>query len=174
MNSPKPIYIILALARNGAMGLRGGLPWRLPEEWKYFLETTRGGILIHGRSSQDHHGAPLPDREVMVLSRKPDYVPPPGAKLARSLPEGLALAQASAHAGPIWIGGGPEIYREALPLADRVYLTEIRAEFAADTFFPLESFAAAGFTKVISEKAGPADVVPYVFKVLGRGTEIKN
>ena len=150
------------------MGLRGGLPWKLPEEWKYFLATTRGGILIHGRSSQDHHGAPLPEREVMVLSRNLNYTPPPGARRAGTLPEALQLAQASAHAGPIWIGGGPEIYREALPLADRVYLTEIHADFAADTFFPLETFARAGFTRVIEERPGPPDAAPYVFKVLGR------
>ena len=80
VNSPKPIQLILAVARNGAMGLRGGLPWKLPDEYKYFLEKTRGGILIHGRHSQDQHGRPLPEREVIVLSRQPDYTPPPGAR----------------------------------------------------------------------------------------------
>ncbi|HVU37443.1 MAG TPA: dihydrofolate reductase [Opitutales bacterium] len=164
----KPVHIILAVARNGAIGLNGKLPWRLPAEWKYFVETTRGGILIQGRHCQDNHGRPLPEREIIVLSRNPNYVPPAGVRLAHSLPEGLALAQASAHPGPIWIGGGLEIYREALPLADKIYLTEIDADFAGDTFLPRETFAQAGFTRVVSAKPGPPDTVPYVFKVLAR------
>ncbi len=164
----KPVHLIVAVARHGAIGLRGKLPWKLPQEWKYFLETTRGGILIHGRHCQDNHGAPLPEREVIVLSRNPTYAPPAGAKLAHSLPEGLAIAQASPHPGPIWIGGGLEIYREALPLADQIYLTEIDADFAADAFLPVETFTQAGFTKTLRTRPGPPDIVPYVFKVLGR------
>jgi len=81
----------------------------------------------------------------------------------------LKIAQESAHAGPIWIAGGLEIYRESLPLADRVYVTVIDADFEADTFLPLETFARAGFTKLIEEHPGPAGPVPYVFKVLARG-----
>ncbi|HTB63190.1 MAG TPA: dihydrofolate reductase, partial [Opitutales bacterium] len=98
-----------------------------------------------------------------------EYVPPLGAKLARSLAEALELAQASPHPGPIWIGGGPEIYRESLSLADRVYLTEIDADFPADTFLPWETFAQAGFTRVVSARAGPPGPVRYVYKVLARG-----
>jgi len=165
----KSVNLILAVAHNGAIGLKGQLPWKLPEEWQYFLETTRGGILVHGRKCQDHHGKPLPDREVIVLSRNKDYVPPAGAKVAHSVKEGIALAQASAHVGPIWIGGEPEIYKEALPLADLVYLTEIHADFPGDVFLPWETFAQAGFTKVMSEKPGHSGAVQYVIKVLGRG-----
>ncbi len=165
---PKPIHLILAVARNGAIGRDGGLPWKLPDEWEYFLATTRGGILIHGRKCQDHHGAALPNREVIVLSRNLHYVPPPGARAAQSWPAALALAQASPHPGPIWVGGGPEVYREALPQADRVYLTEIHADFPGDTFLPWATFAQAGFTNVVSEHPGPAGPVPYVFKVLAR------
>ncbi len=164
----KPIYLILAVAHRGAMGLRGKLPWKLPEEWKYFLEKTRGGILVQGRHCQDNHGKPLPEREVIVLSRNPNYTPPPGAKLAHSLPEALKLAQESTHPGPIWIGGGLEIYREALPLADRVYVTVIDADFEADTFMPLDTFARAGFTRLVEEHPGPPGPVPYVFKVLAK------
>jgi dihydrofolate reductase len=165
----KPIYLILAVARNGAIGRAGRLPWSLPEEWKYFLEKTRGGILLHGRKCQDHHGRALPNREVIVLSRNPDYVPPPGARAAHSLAEGLTLAQASPHSGPIWIGGGPEIYREALPLADRVYLTAIDADFDGDSFLPQEIFTQAGFTRLLEAHPGPPGPVPYMYKVLARG-----
>ncbi len=165
----KPIYMILAVARNGAIGLKGKLPWKLPEEWKYFLEKTRGGILIHGRHCQDNHGQPLPEREVIVLSRNPDYVPPAGAKVAHALTVALQMAQASAHAGPIWIGGGLEIYREALAYADRIYLTEIDADYAGDTFLPKAVFTEAGFTKTVEEHPGPPGPVRYTYKVLARG-----
>ncbi len=166
---PKPVHLILAVARNGAIGRQGLLPWKLPQEWQYFLDKTRGGILIHGRKCQDHHGLPLPEREVIVLSRNPDYTPPPGARVAHIWPEALALAQVSAHPGPIWVGGGPEIYRVALPDADRIYLTEIHADFDGDTFLPWKTFSDAGFTRVMEEHPGPPGLVPYVFKVLARG-----
>jgi dihydrofolate reductase len=169
---PKPVHLILAVARNGAIGRAGRLPWKLPDEWNYFLATTRGGILIHGRKSQDQHGPALPDREVIVLSRDPAYVPPPGARAAQNWAAALALAQASPHPGPIWVGGGPEIYRAALPDADRVYLTEIYADFPADTFLPWATFAQAGFTRVLSERPGPSGPVPYVFKVLAREKKV--
>lgn len=165
---PKPIHLILAVARNGVIGRDGRLPWKLPDEWKYFLATTRGGILIHGRKCQDHHGAALPDREVIVLSRNPHYLPPSGARSAQSWAAALALAQASPHPGPIWVGGGPEVYRESLPHADRVYLTEIQADFPGDTFLPWETFPRAGFTRLVAERPGPPGPVPYAFKVLAR------
>jgi dihydrofolate reductase len=164
----KPVYMILAVARNGAIGLHGKLPWNLPEEYQYFLEKTRGGILIQGRRMQENQGRPLPGRETIVLSRQPDYVPPPGVQAAQSLPAGLALAQASPHCGPIWIGGGLEIYREALAYADRVYVTAIDADYAGDTFFPWANFANAGFTRLVEEHPGPPGPVQYVYKVLAR------
>lgn len=165
----KPVYMILAVARNGAIGLHGKLPWNLPEEYKYFLEKTRGGILLQGRHMQENQGQPLPGRETIVLSRKPDYAPPPGVKVAQSLPAGLAQAQASPHPGPIWIGGGLEIYREALAYVDRIYVTEIDADYEADTFFPWANFTNAGFTRVVEEHPGPPGPVTFTYKVLARG-----
>jgi dihydrofolate reductase len=167
MSAPKPIHIITAVARNGVIGRDGRLPWNLPEDWQYFLDRTRGGILVHGRKSQEHHGAPLAGCAVIVLSRDPAYCLP-GAHVARTLAEGLTLAQALLHPGPIWIGGGAAIYREALPLADRVYLTEIHADFAGDTFLPWSLFAEAGFTHVLETHPSRLSPVPCVFKVLAR------
>jgi len=167
VNSPKPIYLVVAVARNGVIGRAGRLPWDLPEDWRHFLELTRGGILVHGRKCQDHHGPPLPDRMVIVVSRNPAYKLP-GAQVARSLPEALSLAQDSPHPGPVWIGGGAVIYREALPLAARVYLTEIHQDFDGDTFLPVELFARAGFTRVLEERPMKAGPVAFTFKVLAR------
>jgi dihydrofolate reductase len=167
MDFPKPIYLVVAVARNGVIGRAGRLPWDLPEDWRHFLELTCGGILVHGRKCQDHHGLPLPDRAVIVLSGNPAYHLP-GAQVARSLSEALALAQASPQSGPIWIGGGAAIYREALPLAGRVYLTEIHQDFEGDTFLPLELFTRAGFARVLEERPVNSGPVPCTFKVLAR------
>jgi dihydrofolate reductase len=167
VNSPKPIYLVVAVARNGVIGRAGRLPWDLPEDWRHFLELTRGGILVHGRKCQDHHGPPLADRMVIVLSRNSAYHLP-GAQVARSLTEALALAQASPQPGPIWIGGGAAVYREALPLAERVYLTEIHQDFDGDTFLPVELFARAGFTRVLEERRVNSGPVSCTFKVLAR------
>ncbi len=165
--NPKPIQLIVAVARNGVIGRGGRLPWDLPEDWQHFLNCTRGGILIHGRKCQDHHGAPLPDREVIVLTRDPAYHLA-GAQVARSLPEALALAQASPHPGPIWIGGGAEIYRAALQFADKVFVTDIELEPEGYTRLPWELFTQAGFTKVLEAHAGQPGPIKYTFKVLGR------
>ena len=164
----KPIHLIVAVARNGVIGRAGRLPWDLPEDWQQFLDKTRGGILIHGRKCQDHHGPKLLDREVIVLSRNPAYTPPAGAHMARDFSAALALAQKSSSPGPVWIGGGAEVYRAALPVADKVHLTEIDADFPGDTFLPLEEISRAGFTHVIEEHPGAPGPVRYTFKVLGR------
>lgn len=170
VNSPKPIYLVVAVAHNGVIGRAGRLPWDLPEDWRHFLELTRGGILVHGRKCQDHHGPPLPDRAVIVLSRNPAYRLA-GAQVARTLTEALGLAQTSPHPGPIWIGGGAAIYREALPLAGRIYLTEIHQDFDGDTLLPPELFASAGFTRVLEERRVKSESVPCTFKVLARAID---
>jgi dihydrofolate reductase len=166
----KPIHLIVAVARNGVIGRNGRLPWNLPEDWAQFLEKTRGGILIHGRKCQEHHGPPLPDRAVIILSRNPNYALP-GAHVAHSLPEALTLAQTLAHPGPIWIGGGAAIYRDALPLAQRVYVTEIHQDFDGDTDLPWELFTRAGFTRVVEERRGAPGPIPCTFKVLAHARD---
>jgi dihydrofolate reductase len=170
MPAPKPIHLIVAVARNGVIGRNGRLPWNLPEDWVYFLEKTRGGILIHGRKCQDHHGPPLSDREVIVLSRNPAYALP-GAQVARSLPEAIALAQSLKQPGPIWIGGGAAIYRDALPLAQKVYVTEIHHDFDGDTYLPWELITRAGFTRVLEERRGGPGPVACTFKVLAHARD---
>jgi len=159
--------MILAVARGGVIGRDGRLPWNLPAEWRHFLDTTRGGILIHGRKCQDHLGPPLPGRDVIVLSRNPSYTIR-GASVAQSMSDALKIADKLPNPGPIWIGGGLAIYLEALPLADKIYLTGIDADFDGDTRLPPDAFKNAGFTRVLEEVPGESAPVKYTFKVLAR------
>jgi dihydrofolate reductase len=122
------LSMIAAVARNRVIGKDNRLLWHLPEDMKHFREVTRGKPVIMGRKTWE----PLPGRHNIVLSRAPDYTPP-GAAVAGSLDEALRLA------GPVkevFIIGGEALYRQALPQAQRLYLTEIDQEFEGDAFFP--------------------------------------
>ena len=127
------INLIVACARNHVIGKDGQLPWKIREDWEYFLEKTSQGTLIMGRSCYNEMGKHLRDREVIALSRDPacSFA---HARKASSLPEALELARAGG--GEIWICGGQAIYEEAMPLADRLYLTLIDEDFEGDVFFP--------------------------------------
>jgi dihydrofolate reductase len=127
------INIIAACDHNRVMGRQGRLPWNIPEDWTYFLEQTEGGVLLMGRRCYEDFIDYAPQREVIGLSRNPHYQFE-HARRAHSLNEGLALARQSGKT--IWICGGYDIYKEALPLANELFLTEIDAQFEGDTHFP--------------------------------------
>ena len=129
------ISLIAAVARNRALGKDGQLLWHLPEDMRYFRETTRGKPVIMGRrtwESLPEAFRPLPGRRNIVISRNSAYEAP-GATLAGSLDEAVRLTQDDTE---VFVIGGAEIYRQALPLAQRLYLTEVAHDFAADVFFP--------------------------------------
>ena len=129
------ISLIAAVAQNRALGKDGQLLWHLPEDMRYFRETTRGKPVIMGRKTWESLPdvfRPLPGRRNIVISRNPAY-DAPGATLAGSLEEAVRLAQDDAE---VFVIGGAEIYRQALPLAQRLYLTEVARDFDADAFFP--------------------------------------
>ncbi|MDH3649748.1 MAG: dihydrofolate reductase [Saprospiraceae bacterium] len=118
------------------MGAGNQLPWHLPADMKYFMRTTLGRHVIMGRKTfESMNGKPLPKRTNIVITRDPFYAAS-GALVVHSLREALALAEANQETEVFIIGGG-EIYRESLPLIDKIYLTEIDIEIAdGDTFFP--------------------------------------
>ena len=129
------ISLIAAVARNRALGKDGQLLWHLPEDMRYFRETTRGKPVIMGRKTWESLPdafRPLPGRRNIVISRNSAYEAP-GATLAGSLDEAVRLTQDDAE---VFVIGGAEIYRQSLPLAQRLYLTEVAQDFAADVFFP--------------------------------------
>jgi len=124
--------VIAAVARNGVIGIENRLPWRLPDDLKRFRALTNGHAVIMGRKTWESLAHPLPKRQNIVVTRTPGYVAD-GAETARSLADALSRANMPA---PIFCIGGGELYRDALPLADTLYITEIDRAFPGDAAFP--------------------------------------
>jgi dihydrofolate reductase len=125
------VSLIVAMARNGVIGRDNGLPWHLSTDLKRFKKLTMGRPYISGRRTFESVGIPLPGRKNIIISRRPDFAAP-GVTGAGSFEEALA----EAGEGEVFIGGGAEIFKLALPRADRIYLTLVHAEPEGDTFFP--------------------------------------
>jgi dihydrofolate reductase len=126
------VTLILARARNGVIGAKGGLPWRLPEDLAFFKRTTMGHPIVMGRKTWESIGRPLPGRRSVVVTRDPNFATA-GAEVVGSLDEAIRLC---ADADEIFVIGGAQLYADALPRADRLLLTEIHADFDGDTFLP--------------------------------------
>lgn len=125
------LTLIAALAENRVIGDNGALPWRLPEDLKRFRRLTVGNIVLMGRKTWDSLGKPLPDRENWVLTRNSAFSAP-GTQIFTELESALAAAEGRA----LIVIGGAELYRQTLPLATRLELTEVHATVAGDTVFP--------------------------------------
>ena len=126
--------IIVAVAENNGIGVKGTLPWHLPGDLKYFKETTRGYPVIMGRTTYFSIGRPLPGRLNIVLNLGGD--PIEGVSCVYSFEEAYAVAAASG-AEKCFIIGGASVYRAALPDMDTLYITHVHTVVEdADTFFP--------------------------------------
>lgn len=131
-----PISIIVAVSENSVIGRDNDLPWHLPADLKHFMNTTRGHPVVMGRKTFESLQQPLTNRPNIVITRDPEYTAE-GAFIAHSLDEALAKArQVSSDDEEIFILGGSEIFRQALPLADRLYLTLVHAQVEGDVYFP--------------------------------------
>lgn len=126
------ISLISALAQNRTIGIDNTLPWRLPEDLRHFKALTLGHHILMGRKTYESIGRPLPGRTTVIITRG-DYAAPAGVKIAHSLQEAIAICGADEE---IFFVGGAQLYAQALPLADRLYLTEIQAEVEGDAWFP--------------------------------------
>lgn len=153
------LSLIAAMAANRTIGRAGRLPWHLPGDLARFKRITMGCPLIMGRKTFASIGRILPGRKTIVLSRQPDYRVP-GALVLNGLDAALKEVW---DFDEVFICGGEQLYREALPLAQRIYLSELRREVAGDTFFPEipEHF-------LVIEDELVADVEPYRFSILQR------
>lgn len=126
------LSLIVARARNGVIGRANGLPWRLPEDLAHFKRTTMGHPIVMGRKTWDSIGRPLPGRRNIVVTRNAAWGAD-GAEPVASLAAALALC---GDASTVFVIGGEQIFREALPLADEMFVTEIDREIEGDAWFP--------------------------------------
>ena len=132
------LAIIVAAAENGVIGRNNAVPWHLPGDLQYFKRVTMGKPIVMGRKTFESIGRPLPGRTNVVISRDPDYSAE-GVRVAGSLEAALRMAEDIAlidGAEELVVIGGAEIYREALPLARRLYLTEVHAVVDGDARLP--------------------------------------
>jgi len=164
------VAIIAAVAANGVIGNGNAIPWRLPSDFAHFKRMTVGKPLIMGRKTFESIGRPLPGRTNIVVSRQSDYQPP-GVIVIPSLEEALARAQEIAkadRANEVMIGGGAEIYAQALPLADRLYITHVGANPEGDAHFPPVDLQQWRESATIEVPPNPNDSAAFRIKVYRR------
>jgi dihydrofolate reductase len=128
----KPLTLIAAVAKNKVIGNKNQLPWRVPEDLKFFKAQTTGHAIVMGKKTYDSTGKPLPNRRNIVVSRTAASID--GAEVCGSIDEAIARARET-DPEPFVIGGS-EIYRLAMPLATRILITEIDQTPEGDAFFP--------------------------------------
>jgi dihydrofolate reductase len=165
------LALIAAVAKNGCIGINNTLPWHLPDDLKHFKAITLGKAIIMGRSTFDSLGRPLPQRCNIVITRNRDFQAPEDVRIVHSLEEAVTVANAVARENnqdEILVIGGAQIYAEALPLAQRLYLTEVEASVSGDAFFP--DWEREEWREISSEtRQREGDGVIYRFVVYERG-----
>lgn len=161
MNKPI-ISIIAAVAENRAIGLKNKLLWDIPEDMKHFSGITRGHPVIMGQKTFESIGKPLPKRVNIVLTQNRD-LKIEGCMVVFSIEEAIAEAKKHDQEEIFFIGGGM-VYKQALPLAGKLYLTVVKGNFEADTYFPDYS----EFSRVVSRRESHDDHFQYTFIELER------
>jgi dihydrofolate reductase len=157
------VSLIAAVAKNGVIGIKGDLPWSLPNDMKFFSKTTRGHHVLMGRKNYDSipdKFRPLPGRPNLVVTRG-GLGFAEGAYGFASILDAIDFAKANGETELFVIGGG-EIYAQTMDIADRVYLTEIEASIDGDTVFP--DFKRENWTKELLLEQSKDDVHNFAFK----------
>ena len=132
------LSIICAVSQNGVIGRNGGLPWHLSEDLRYFKRVTMGKSIIMGRKTFESIGRPLPGRTSIIVTRNRSYEVE-NARVVDSLADAFELAENISYIDgndEAFVIGGSELFKEALPLADRMHLTLVHADVEGDTWFP--------------------------------------
>jgi dihydrofolate reductase len=160
------LSLIWAMTRNRVIGRDNALPWRLPDEMQYFKRTTLGKPVIMGRKQWHAMDKPLPKRSNIVITRDRSFVAN-GATVVHTFDAALAKARdalgADAHNGEAMVIGGAEIYALALPVADRLYLTEIDADIEGNTYFP--AFDESQWRETHRERHAADERHPYAYTI---------
>ena len=126
--------MISAVAENRVIGNKNALPWHMPADFKHFKETTLGKTIVMGLNTFKSIGdKPLPGRKNIILNNDPNYVPPAECFVARSIDELMGMVKDEPE---VMICGGASVYKQFLPLAQKLYLTYIHQSFEGDTYFP--------------------------------------
>ena len=152
------------MAKNRVIGANGAIPWHLPNELKLFKSLTMGHHIVMGRKTYESIGRLLPGRTTVIVTKQRDYAVP-GAIVAHSIEEALA---ACTNDDECFVIGGAELFRETLPVADRLYLTVVDAEPAGDTFMPEFDMDRWRETSSQSFAADEKHAHPYRFTVYDR------
>ena len=156
------ISLIVAMSSNGVIGRDGDLPWHLPADLRHFKKTTMGHHLIIGRATWDELGRPLPGRTMVVVTRNRGFSAE-GVLVVHSVEEALTRVQDDDEP---FIGGGAEIYRQALEagIPDRLYITRVHADVEGDTFFPPIDLDQWYLTDRVDHQADEKNEYPYTFE----------
>jgi dihydrofolate reductase len=163
------VSIIAAMDRKRGIGVDNKLPWRLSADLKRFRELTMGHHIIVGRKTFESIGRPLPGRRMIVVTRDRNYKAE-GCDLAHSVEDAVNLARERGES-ETFICGGAEIYAQSIDVADRMYLTLVAAEVAADTFFPEFDEQEWGERESFYQPADEKNQYPFIFKTLARRSE---
>ncbi|MGH8308124.1 MAG: dihydrofolate reductase [Gammaproteobacteria bacterium] len=158
------LSLIVAVGEHNEIGKNGKMPWHLPADLKHFKSITLGKPIIMGRKTFEAIGKPLPERRNIVVTRNQGFKAG-GCEIAHSLTDALVLATGVPE---IMVIGGGELYREALPHAQRIYLTRVHASFDADTFFPVLDPADWRETARADHAADERNLFTYSFLTLER------
>lgn len=162
MNKPI-VSAVVAIASNNAIGKDNKLLWHLPADLKHFKQITSGHTVIMGRKTYESIGKPLPNRRNIVITRQTIEIQ--GCEVASSVEAALALC---ANEQEVFIVGGAEIYKLAMPLTDCIYLTIVKKDFEADAFFPELNRSEWAETSVEEHQADEKNPLPYSFITLER------
>lgn len=158
------VSLVLAQAENGVIGAGGGLPWHLPADLRHFKALTSGHTIIMGRKTYESIGRPLPNRRSIVVTRDPGYSAD-GIHVTHSLEEALALA---GDDDEVFVIGGAELFREALPRAHRIYRTVVHGTVEGDVSIDAPPEAHWRVTERTHRPADAANPHAMTFEVLER------
>jgi dihydrofolate reductase len=167
------LSIIAAVSTNGVIGCGGKLPWHLADDLKRFQRLTMGHTIVMGRKTWESIGRPLAGRRMIVISRQADYCSGfDNIEIVGSLAAALDMA-AAAGDDEAFIIGGAELYREALPRADRLYVTRVLAEVAGDAYFPDVDWDDWPLTASESNDADTNNDYPHRFEIYERNAKAR-
>lgn len=164
------ISLIAAMSENRAIGLNNALPWEpIPADWDNLKKVTEGKKMIMGRKSYDNPHRIWSEAGNYVITRQHDYVVDSGFEVVSSLEEAI---EKCADQTEVFVLGGEEIFRLAVPLADKIYLTLVHETFTGDTFFP--TFDESDFDVIERKEFKAGENTPYAISILTYRRKILN